>query len=102
MDGENVCIFAYGPTGSGKTFTMQGVYNGNTPDLKSCELAGVLPRTAEFIFEELTRQQRLGSNFKLSFAAIEVYNENIYDLLNPKDKTPLQLIFIKNTNVHYL
>lgn len=92
-----MCLFAYGPTGSGKTFTMQG------PSFdceRSTELRGILPRTADFIFDELTRLQGIGFNFKLFFAAMEVYNENIFDLLNPKDKTPLQTYSLKNNNVN--
>lgn len=98
LDGENICIFAYGPTGSGKTFTMQGPSYDNQSTIN--HLSGILPRSAEFIFDELTRLQKIGHNFKLFFAAMEVYNENIYDLLNAKDRTPLQTYTVKNNNVY--
>jgi kinesin family protein C1 len=46
LDGYNVCVFAYGQTGSGKTYTMEG---GSGPD------AGIIPRTVDHIFNEMTR-----------------------------------------------
>lgn len=63
------------------------------------ELSGILPRTASFIFEELSRLNKIGINSHLYFSALEVYNENIFDLLNPREKIPLQIHFVKNSNV---
>ena len=95
MDGENVSIFAYGATGSGKTYTMQGpVYD--TISLLN-ETSGILPRTADFIFNEMIRLNKMNMTFKLSISALEIYNDNIYDLLDiSKDRSPLSITLIKN------
>jgi kinesin family protein C1 len=81
LDGENVCIFAYGSTGSGKTHTMQGTYSTSGTSILN-QGSGVLPRCAEFIFEEASRLNILGHKFKVFFSAVEIYMENCYDLLD--------------------
>lgn len=84
LDGENVCVFAYGSTGSGKTFTMQGGDENNkikNNNLQINKSSGLLPRSAEFIFEEITRLENLKYNYNLFFSAVEIYNDNVYDLL---------------------
>lgn len=93
MDGDNVSIFAYGATGSGKTFTMQGP----TWSLENHgqNFRGLLPRTAEHIFDEITRTSKIEFNTKILFSAYEIYNDNIYDLLD-KSKTHLDVLHGKN------
>jgi len=64
------------------------------------ELSGVLPRTAEFIFEELKRLEKVNSNQKIFFSAIEIYNENIFDLFDKSpDKEPLSTYANKNNTL---
>uniref|UniRef100_A0A1J3K825 Kinesin-like protein n=1 Tax=Noccaea caerulescens TaxID=107243 RepID=A0A1J3K825_NOCCA len=70
LDGYNVCIFAYGQTGTGKTFTMEG-----TPENR-----GVNYRTLEELFHCSESRSRL-MKFELSVSMLEVYNEKIRDLL---------------------
>ncbi|XP_020585222.1 kinesin-like protein KIN-14E [Phalaenopsis equestris] len=70
MDGYNVCIFAYGQTGTGKTFTMEGTERKR----------GVNYRTLEELFK--TAEERKGMfDYKISVSVLEVYNEQIRDLL---------------------
>lgn len=70
LDGYNVCIFAYGQTGTGKTFTMEG----------TDEARGVNFRTLEELFHIIKeRQQQF--RYDISVSVLEVYNEQIRDLL---------------------
>ncbi|KAI3632577.1 hypothetical protein MIR68_009683 [Amoeboaphelidium protococcarum] len=73
-DGYNVCIFAYGQTGSGKSFTMEG--NMNSPDQ-----FGVIPRSAQLIWNHAQKLRDLGWEFEFSGSYLEIYNEQLYDLL---------------------
>jgi hypothetical protein len=75
LDGYKVCIFAYGQTGSGKTFTMQG-----TSDPTNC---GIVPRSLKQIFMATTAAKDKGWTYALHASFIEVYNENVRDLLAP-------------------
>ncbi|XP_043700677.1 kinesin-like protein KIN-14Q isoform X2 [Telopea speciosissima] len=72
LDGYNVCIFAYGQTGSGKTFTMEGTE----------ESRGVNYRTLEELFRIIKDRQGL-FQYEISVSVLEVYNEQIRDLLVP-------------------
>jgi kinesin family protein C1 len=75
IDGYNVCIFAYGQTGSGKTYTMIG---GSVNDKK-----GIVFRAVEKIFQAKKDLEASQSSIsvKLSVELLEIYNENIRDLL---------------------
>jgi kinesin family member C1 len=101
LDGENVCIFAYGSTGSGKTHTMQGTYSTTGQSILN-QGSGVLPRCADFIFEEASRLNILGHKFKIYFSAVEIYMENCYDLLDKSSnkktvkKEPLTIYSVNN------
>jgi len=70
LDGFNVCIFAYGQTGTGKTFTMEG-----TPENR-----GVNYRTLEKLFS-LSSERSSIMKYELFVSMLEVYNEKIRDLL---------------------
>lgn len=69
IDGHNVCIFAYGQTGTGKTFTMEGLN----------DQPGIVPRA----LKELFHQASLHS-VTFSMSMLEVYMGNLKDLLAPK------------------
>jgi hypothetical protein len=79
LDGYNVCIFAYGQTGSGKTFTMQG---GNSDDTR-----GIIPRSISQILETSNSMKNDGWSFNIKASFVEIYNEEIIDLLSSKNKT---------------
>ena len=69
LEGYNGCIFSYGQTGSGKTYTIMG-------DEKN---TGLLPRVVKHMFERI-EEDVLSTKCKVSF--LEIYNEQIFDLLN--------------------
>ncbi|CAJ1976150.1 unnamed protein product [Sphenostylis stenocarpa] len=77
LDGYNVCIFAYGQTGTGKTFTMEG-----TPEQR-----GVNYRTLEELFR-ITEKRHGTMKYELSVSMLEVYNEKIRDLLVENSTQP--------------
>ncbi|XP_064976595.1 kinesin-like protein KIN-14F isoform X1 [Musa acuminata AAA Group] len=74
LDGYNVCIFAYGQTGSGKTYTMSG------PKLLNEQTVGVNYRALSDLFK-LSEQRRGIFSYEISVQMIEIYNEQVRDLL---------------------
>ncbi|KAG0474949.1 hypothetical protein HPP92_014635 [Vanilla planifolia] len=70
LDGYNVCIFAYGQTGTGKTFTMEGTEQNR----------GVNYRTLEELFK-IAGERKDEFEYNISVSVLEVYNEQIRDLL---------------------
>uniref|UniRef100_A0A6Q2ZHV3 Kinesin motor domain-containing protein n=1 Tax=Esox lucius TaxID=8010 RepID=A0A6Q2ZHV3_ESOLU len=82
--GYHATVLAYGQTGSGKTFSMGGTY---TSAQENEPTVGVIPRVVKWIFQEM--EKRTDCEFSLSVSYLEIYNEDILDLLCPsvsKDK----------------
>lgn len=73
LDGYNVCMFAYGQTGAGKTHTMQG----------SKEDPGVNVRAISTLFKVIDERRADGWSYTVSVSVLEIYNETIRDLLAP-------------------
>ncbi|KAG8648263.1 hypothetical protein MANES_09G167000v8 [Manihot esculenta] len=84
LDGYNVCIFAYGQTGTGKTFTMEG-----TPENR-----GVNYRTLEELFR-ISHERSGVMRYELFVSMLEVYNEKIRDLLLENSNQPPKKLEIK-------
>ncbi|XP_070822274.1 kinesin-like protein KIF13A isoform X4 [Chaetodon trifascialis] len=74
FQGYNACIFAYGQTGSGKSFSMMG--NGEQP--------GLIPRLCCSLFERVHTEGNEAHTFKVEVSYMEIYNEKVRDLLDPK------------------
>ena len=88
LDGYHVCIFAYGVTGSGKTYTMEGPVwedreGGSSGILRydTSEQGGVIPRTVEKIFAVAENLRDQGWEYTLEASFLEIYNESVRDLL---------------------
>ena len=78
MTGFNCTIFAYGQTGTGKTYTMEGLRDPETSSFVGSEHAGIIPRTIESIFAEL---EASGAEYSVRVSYLEIYNEELHDLL---------------------
>lgn len=86
LDGFNVCIFAYGQTGTGKTFTMEGTN----------ENRGVNYRTLEELFRVSEERSDI-MRYELFVSMLEVYNEKIRDLLVEDANQPAKKLEIKQS-----
>ncbi|XP_023700548.1 kinesin family member 4 [Paramormyrops kingsleyae] len=85
--GYNATVLAYGQTGSGKTFSMGGTY---TSAQENEPTVGVIPRVIKRIFHE--KGKTADGDFTLSVSYLEIYNEEILDLLcSSKDKPAISI-----------
>ncbi|KAF4106894.1 kinesin-like protein KIF22 [Onychostoma macrolepis] len=75
LNGQNASVFAYGPTGAGKTHTMLG----------SQEHPGIIPRAVKEVFKlvEAQEKEQDGWEYSISMSYLEIYNEKVLDLLSP-------------------
>ncbi|CAG8760778.1 14192_t:CDS:2, partial [Dentiscutata erythropus] len=76
VDGSNGCIFAYGQTCAGKTYTMQG------PQDPTIYNEGMIPRAVRQIFNHVDELKSQGWEYEIEGQFIEIYNDNIRDLLS--------------------
>ncbi|CAI9588612.1 unnamed protein product [Staurois parvus] len=74
FEGYNACIFAYGQTGSGKSYTMMG----------TADQPGLIPRLCSALFERTQKEETDELSFKVEVSYMEIYNEKVRDLLDPK------------------
>ncbi|XP_030458667.1 kinesin-like protein KIN-12E [Syzygium oleosum] len=85
VGGYNSCMFAYGQTGSGKTHTMLGDIEGGTR--RHSVNCGMTPRVFEYLFSRIQKEKEARKEEKLRFTCkcsfLEIYNEQILDLLDP-------------------
>ena len=91
-DGYNGTIFAYGQSGSGKTFSMLGPDSvfSTLSKSESNDLYGITPRAIYQIFNILKEFSRNGTNWKLSLSYIEIYNEKVKCLLSGKNELKIR------------
>ncbi|VAI06845.1 unnamed protein product [Triticum turgidum subsp. durum] len=82
LEGYNCTVFAFGQTGTGKTYTMEGEMMQQVGELPAS--AGVMPRAVRHIFDILKAQKAVYS-MKVTF--LELYNEEITDLLASEDQS---------------
>lgn len=79
FEGYNATVLAYGQTGSGKTYTMGSGQTGQVTDPASL---GIIPRVIQLVFSEIERR-RGTAEFEVKASFLEIYNEEIHDLLDP-------------------
>ncbi|GAB1297261.1 Kinesin-like protein KIF3C [Apodemus speciosus] len=91
LQGFNGTVFAYGQTGTGKTYTMQGTW-------VEPELRGVIPNAFEHIFTHISRSQNQQYLVRASY--LEIYQEEIRDLLSKEPGKRLELKENPETGVY--
>jgi hypothetical protein len=88
MDGYSVTIFAYGQTGSGKTYTIMGRDDSiNENILSNDRYSGIIAKSVKYIWNTVGNREE---KFYIKVSFLEIYNEQINDLLNPGN-TALQI-----------
>ena len=93
FEGYNGTIFAYGQTGCGKTFSMMGLPADEI-------LKGIIPRSFNHIVALISKAN--DKNFLLRCSFIEIYNENIHDLLSQDKTKKMQLKQDKKRGTHHV
>lgn len=88
LDGFNGTIFAYGQTGTGKTYTMQGAW-------LEPERRGVIPNAFEHVFTQISRSAA-DRQYLVRASYLEIYREEIRDLLDPNVHAP----HVPNVHTH--
>ncbi|XP_010527428.1 PREDICTED: kinesin-like protein KIN-12B [Tarenaya hassleriana] len=90
LAGFNSSVFAYGQTGSGKTYTMWGPPNALLEEHLTGDQKGLTPRVFEQLFARINEEQVKHAERQLSYqcqcSLLEIYNEQITDLLDPSQK----------------
>ncbi|XP_067369456.1 kinesin-like protein KIF1A isoform X15 [Channa argus] len=84
FEGYNVCIFAYGQTGAGKSYTMMG-----KQDVKDQQ--GIIPLLCEDLFTKISDNTDNSMSYSVEVSYMEIYCERVRDLLNPKNKGNLRV-----------
>ncbi|XP_035790795.1 kinesin-like protein unc-104 isoform X8 [Anopheles albimanus] len=83
FDGYNVCIFAYGQTGAGKSYTMMGKQEESQE--------GVIPMICKDLFRRIQETESDDLKYSVEVSYMEIYCERVRDLLNPKNKGNLKV-----------
>jgi len=99
LEGYNGTIFAYGQTGTGKTFTMEG-----TP--QAPELRGIIPNSFAHIFGHIAKESE-NKKFLVRVSYLEIYNEEVRDLLSKNQSIRLEIkerpdvgVFVKDLSTY--
>ncbi|XP_046427428.1 kinesin-like protein unc-104 isoform X4 [Neodiprion virginianus] len=83
FEGYNVCIFAYGQTGAGKSYTMMGKQEEGQE--------GIIPQICDDLFRKISRNSSDHLKYSVEVSYMEIYCERVRDLLNPKNKGNLRV-----------
>lgn len=78
LAGGNAAVLCYGQTSAGKTYTMEGANQG--------EFRGIIPRALEMLLGAA------GSTVSFRMSVLEIYNERLQDLLDPRSEAELRIV----------
>ncbi|XP_038723626.1 kinesin-like protein KIN-12B isoform X2 [Tripterygium wilfordii] len=112
LAGFNSSVFAYGQTGSGKTYTMWGPTNALLEENLGSDQQGLTPRVFQRLFARINEEQiKHGGkqlNYQCRCSFLEIYNEQVTDLLDPSQKN-LQIredvksgVYVENLTEEYV
>jgi len=100
MDGYNSTVLAYGMTGAGKTYTMFG-------DIYESGGVGVVTLMVKDLFEAFAKEEQDGYKCQMKFSYLEIYNEQVKDLLAQQTnenlmiiEDPVKGVYIPNLSSH--
>eukprot|EP00095_Tigriopus_kingsejongensis_P009941 maker-scaffold981_size73921-snap-gene-0.13 protein:Tk09941 transcript:maker-scaffold981_size73921-snap-gene-0.13-mRNA-1 annotation:"hypothetical protein CAPTEDRAFT_151173" len=98
LEGYNGTVFAYGQTGCGKSFSMQGIKDPQSQ-------RGIIPRSFEHIFDSIDSSENM--KYLVHASYLEIYNEDIHDLLGSDVTKRLELkehpdkgVYVKDISMH--
>ncbi|XP_028050178.2 kinesin-like protein unc-104 isoform X3 [Monomorium pharaonis] len=83
FEGYNVCIFAYGQTGAGKSYTMMGKQEEGQE--------GIIPQICKDLFRKISNTSNERLKYSVEVSYMEIYCERVRDLLNPKNRGNLRV-----------
>lgn len=84
LEGYSTTLFAYGQTGSGKTYTIAGNEEKLSKDVYvSDDTEGIIPRSVRYLWQQMAQRQE---NFYIKASFMEIYNEQLNDLLDPSSE----------------
>ncbi|KAA3486862.1 kinesin-like protein KIN12B isoform X4 [Gossypium australe] len=112
LAGYNTSILSYGQTGSGKTYTMWGPPSAMVEDPSPASHQGIVPRIFQMLFSEIQREQENSdgrqTNYQCRCSFLEIYNEQIGDLLDPTQRNleikddPKNGLYVENLTEEYV
>ncbi|GMI85232.1 hypothetical protein like AT3G20150 [Hibiscus trionum] len=112
LAGYNVSLLSYGQTGSGKTYTMWGPPSAMVEDPSPRGHRGIVPRIFQMLFSEIQREQENSdgrqTNYQCRCSFLEIYNEQIGDLLDPTQRNleikddPKNGFYVENLTEEYV
>ncbi|KAK2639918.1 hypothetical protein Ddye_027713 [Dipteronia dyeriana] len=112
LAGYNATVLSYGQTGSGKTYTMWGPPSAMVEDPSPRSNQGIVPRIFQKLFSEIQREQENSDgkqiNYQCRCSFLEIYNEQIGDLLDPTQRNleikddPKNGLYVENLTEEYV
>ncbi|CAI0374014.1 unnamed protein product [Linum tenue] len=112
LAGYNASILSYGQTGSGKTYTMWGPPSAMVADPSPSSHQGIVPRIFQMLFDEIQKEQDSSegkqTNYQCRCSFLEIYNDQIGDLLDPVQRNleimddPKNGLFVENLTEEYV
>ncbi|KAK1581177.1 hypothetical protein Q3G72_003808 [Acer saccharum] len=112
LAGYNATVLSYGQTGSGKTYTMWGPPSAMVEDPAPRSNQGIVPRIFQKLFSEIQREQENSDgkqiNYQCRCSFLEIYNEQIGDLLDPTQRNleikddPKNGLYVENLTEEYV